>query len=71
MTTLKELQEMDEAQIIQGYNASREGYTLNGLESVSFVHGWKNGQVDFHGEPISTDQVNLAREYVKGGSELK
>lgn len=65
MTTLLELDQMNDEQIVQGYNAARQGYVLSGYESPSFVHGWRNGRVDFHGEPITTEQAQLARDYLK------
>lgn len=66
--TLEELNKLDDGEIVRGYLKSREGYVLSGEESPSFIHGWKNGQVDFHGVPISPEQVELAREYVKNPS---
>lgn len=63
--TLEELNKLDDSEIQRGYEMSRKGYALSGDESPSFIHGWKNGQVDFHGVPISADQAELAREYVK------
>lgn len=65
MTTLLELQQMDDEQIVKGYMAAREGYELSGYESESFVHGWKNGQVDFQGAKTTPEQTQLAREYLK------
>lgn len=66
--TLEELHNLDDQEILRGYQQSRAGYVLSGEESPSFVHGWKNGQVDFHGEPISPEQAQLARDYVKNQS---
>lgn len=63
--TLEELNKLDDGEIMRGYLKSREGYVLSGEESPSFIHGWKNGQVDFHGEPISAEQAELAREFVR------
>ncbi|MCI2235046.1 hypothetical protein MKK42_23685 [Escherichia coli] len=63
--TLEELNKLDDGEIVRGYLKSREGYVLSGEESPSFIHGWKNGQVDFHGEPISAEQAELAREFVR------
>lgn len=63
--TLEELNKLDDGEIVRGYLKSREGYVLSGEESLSFIHGWKNGQVDFHGEPISAEQAELAREFVR------
>lgn len=63
--TLEELNKLDDGEILRGYLKSREGYVLSGEESPSFIHGWKNGQVDFHGEPISAEQAELAREFVR------
>lgn len=63
--TLEELNKLDDGEIMRGYLKSREGYVLSGEESLSFIHGWKNGQVDFHGVPISAEQAELAREFVR------
>lgn len=63
--TLEELNKLDDGEIVRGYLKSREGYVLSGEESPSFIHGWKNGQVDFHGVPISAEQAELAREFVR------
>ena len=63
--TLEELNKLDDGEIQRGYLMSRKGYALSGDESPSFIHGWKNGQVDFHGEPISAEQAELAREFVR------
>lgn len=63
--TLEELNKLDDSEIQRGYLMSRKGYALSGDESPSFIHGWKNGQVDFHGVPISPEQAELAREFVR------
>lgn len=63
--TLEELNKLDDGEIVRGYLKSSEGYALSGDESPSFIHGWKNGQVDFHGVPISPEQAELAREFVR------
>lgn len=68
MTTMLELNQMNTNDIVRGYMASREGYVLTGLENESFVHGWRNGQCDFHGEPLSDEQIALAREFVRNPS---
>jgi hypothetical protein len=63
--TLEELNKLDDGEIQRGYEMSRKGYALSGEETPSFIHGWKNGQVDFHGVPISAEQAELAREFVR------
>lgn len=65
--TLKELEELNDEEMLQGYLQARAGYVLSGYESKSFVHGWRNGMVDFGGVPPTEDQMNLAREYTKNG----
>lgn len=63
--TLEELNKMDDGEIVRGYEMCRKGYALSGEESPSFIHGWRNGQVDFYGVPVSPDQAGLAREFVR------
>ncbi|AHV82423.1 hypothetical protein PKNFJJPA_00013 [Salmonella phage vB_SenAc_BPS6] len=65
MMDLKELNSMDDEEILRGYMQAREGYVLSGLESKSFIHGWRNGMVDFGGCPITEEQMDLARQYLK------
>ncbi|WPJ72175.1 hypothetical protein DEEACLCL_00158 [Salmonella phage CRW-SP2] len=62
--TLEELEKLDETEILRGYEQSRRGYSLSGYESKAFIHGWRNGQCDFHGVPTTPEQQELAREYV-------
>lgn len=64
MMTLEELNALDETEIMRGYEQARLGYSLSGHESKAFVHGWRNGQCDFHGEPLSEEQIQLARDFV-------
>lgn len=65
--TLEELDKMDDQEIVRGYMQSRAGYVLSGEESKAFIHGWKNGQVDFHGTKPDESQMDLARQFVKRG----
>lgn len=64
MTTLAELIAMDDKEISAGYRAAGSGYNLAGGESPAFVHGWRNGQCDFNGHPVTEEMAALAREYV-------
>lgn len=65
--TLDELSKLDDEQIMEGYLQARKGYVPSGYESKSFVHGWRNGMVDFGKCRPTADQMNLAREVVKHG----
>lgn len=65
--TLEELDKLDDQEIVRGYMQSRAGYVLSGEESPSFIHGWKNGQVDFCGAQPDEAQMELARQFVKRG----
>lgn len=65
MMTLAEVEKLDDTEVLRGYEQSRLGYALSGYESKAFIHGWRNGQCDFHGVPPTPEQQQLAREYLE------
>lgn len=68
---MKELDKMDDQEILRGYQQARAGYVLGGHESKSFVHGWRNGVVDSGACQPDTDQMDTARNYLKQLREQK
>lgn len=70
ITKAKELIELDENEIVRGYQSAWKGYVLNGSENASFTHGWGNGMADITGEPNEA-QRDLARDCVRAKKEGK
>lgn len=68
---MKELDKMDDQEILRGYQQARAGYVLSGHESKSFVHGWRNGVVDSGACQPDADQMDTARNFLKQLREQK
>lgn len=68
---MKELDKLDDQEILRGYQQARTGYVLSGYESPSFVHGWRNGVVDSGACQPDADQMDTARNYLKQLREQK
>ena len=68
---MKELDKLDDQEILRGYQQARSGYVLGGHESPSFVHGWRNGVVDSGVCLPDADQMDTARNYLKQLREQK
>lgn len=57
------LENLNDAECMAGYLAGFDGKPCPENSSFSYVHGWKNGQADKHGNPNEA-QRELARDYV-------
>lgn len=68
---MKELDKLDDQEILRGYQQGRAGYVLSGYESPSFVHGWRNGVVDSGVCQPDAAQMDTARNYLKQLREQK
>jgi hypothetical protein len=59
VTTLEELDSLNEDEILQGYLSGRQGSAAPGDDkSKSFWHGWRNGMID-SGHMISDREYYL------------
>ena len=69
VTTVEELQSLDEKQIVRGYRAGLTNDPSYGERDKGYWHGFLNGLVDGRhvGKP-SDAQAALARAYVVGGA---
>lgn len=66
VTTLAELDQLDGAEVIEGYMDAKDGITVVGdNRSKSYWHGWRNGMADSGQMPIDEAQRKLAHEVVK------
>lgn len=66
ITTLTELAELDEAEILEGYRDGYDGDPEPGdNRSFSYWHGWRNGAVDGGHREKDDAQAILAYEFVK------
>jgi hypothetical protein len=66
ITTAEDLQALDEAEIIEGYNAGYKNQPAPGPEmSRAYHHGWHNGMVDGKHATITHEQQMLARDLIK------
>ena len=65
ISTMKELEQLNSDEIVEGYLSAQENTQLLGSDkSKSYWHGWRNGMVDFHKIPIDDAQRQLAKEVV-------
>lgn len=65
VATKADLDVLDDAEMVAGYWAGREGAPEPGSAfSRSYWHGWRNGAVDFGHRQIDHSQQQLAREIV-------
>lgn len=66
VTTLEELDALDESLIVAGYRAGMEWEQVNYTQrDQAYWHGYLNGQVDLGKAPMSPEQEQLARAYVE------
>ena len=68
VTTLAELDALDEAEIIEGYHDGRAGEPEPGdNRSLAYWHGWRNGMVDSGRAKPDAAQMKLVAAYVERG----
>ena len=66
VTTLEDLDSLDEAEILEGYLDGRAGDPEpGGNRSRSYWHGWRNGAADYGHRPIDAAQRELAHAYAE------
>lgn len=69
ITTVAELQTLDEASLVRGYLAGRNNAADYSEREKGYWHGFLNGLVDGrHVSSLSAAQQNLARDYVQSGA---
>jgi hypothetical protein len=66
VTTVADLNTLDEAEIIEGYHDGREGFPCGENRSRSYWHGWRNGMADSGRVGNDSAQQALAHEVVQG-----
>tara|TARA_R110000823_G_scaffold226788_2_gene354338 strand:+ start:5165 stop:5521 length:357 start_codon:yes stop_codon:yes gene_type:complete len=67
VTTLEELQTLDEAALVRGYRAGLSNSADWTERERGYWHGYLNGMVDGGHAKTSREQAELAHEYVKRG----
>lgn len=65
ITTVEELDLLDDEEIVEGYRDGRRGeLEPGGNRSLSYWHGWRNGAVDGGHRAIDAAQTILAHNYL-------
>ncbi len=65
VSTLSELDLLDQDEIVSGYRSGLDGEGEPGSNKIrGFWHGWRNGRVDRGLARIDEHQTRLAREFV-------
>jgi hypothetical protein len=68
VTTLEELDSLDERDIVSGYHAGRAGAPEPSIEmNRAYWHGWRNGRVDGKYAQPDAAQMTLVGLYIKRG----
>jgi ribosome modulation factor len=68
VTTLAELDALDERDMVSGYRAGMNGAPEPSIEmNRDYWHGWRNGMADSGRIPIDEAMRTLCHEYVKRG----
>ncbi len=68
VSTVSELEQLDERDILSGYMAGLNGREEPGIEfNRSYWHGWRNGMVDGKHMKGDAATAKLAREVVASG----
>lgn len=68
VTTMEQLDAMDDDLILTGYRAGLGFIAVNYMEKdPAYWHGYRNGQVDRGLEPASPQQSQLARAFIDSG----
>lgn len=65
--TVAELDTLDGAEILEGYQDGLENFPCGENRSRSYWHGWRNGQVDGGYMKADEPQRRLARDYITKG----
>lgn len=66
ITTMKQLSELDEEEVVEGYLDGLKGEPKPGNNrSLSYKHGWNNGAVDAGYQEKTPTQAVLAHDYIK------
>lgn len=66
--TLAEIEACDPDVILAGYRAGLGFTAVNHMQTdPGYWHGYRNGQVDRHQQPIDAHQQRIAREFVDRG----
>ena len=65
VTTLAELDALDEGEMIAGHSAKRGDPEPGGNHSRSYHHGWRTRMMDLGEIPITPDHRKLTHEYVQ------
>lgn len=68
VTTVIELQALDERLMVEGYTAGRHNRLDTTKTDPAYLHGYLNGLVDGGHATLSPSQELLAREYVQSGT---
>jgi hypothetical protein len=65
VTTISELQELEDSEILEGYVDGRSNEPMPGdNRSKAYWHGWRNGQVDGGHAKIDNAQMELVKKVV-------
>lgn len=65
ITTLAQLDALDEAEIIEGYWDGKDNFPCGNNRSISYWHGWRNGMADGKHAEIDEFQRQLAHVIVE------
>ena len=66
VTTVEELETLDDVDMVEGYRGGRQGDPEpGGNRSKSYWHGWRNGRVDGKHDEGDAAQRILAHEFVR------
>lgn len=72
VSTVSELETLDEAEIVEGYQDGLNGEPKpSGNRSKSYYHGWRNGMMDRGKIPQDKFSINLAYEFISKQKEQK
>lgn len=68
VTTLEELDALDEAEMIEGHRSAEQGDTEPGMNhSRAYNHGWRTRMMDLHEIPIPPEHRALVGAWVRRG----
>lgn len=68
VTTVLELQSLDNSAMVRGYGAGRKNAPDYAERDRGYWHGFLNGLVDGGHSRISAEQERFARDYVSSGA---
>jgi hypothetical protein len=68
IATAAELDGLDDAEVLEGYEAGREGWPEPGdNRSLSYWHGWRTGSADGNHRKLDQYDRLLAEDVIKTG----